>query len=85
MILFSDEALGDLIRLDEVSKGASILVRSAILLLDQHPFLGRGVERGLREFVISRRKTGYLALYDYDEAADEVIVVAVRHQREAGD
>jgi plasmid stabilization system protein ParE len=32
--------------------------------------------------VISRGRTGYLAMYEYDEAADLVIVLAVRHQRE---
>ncbi len=36
----------------------------------------------MRELVISRGKTGYLALDEYDEVADLVIVLAVRHQRE---
>jgi hypothetical protein len=34
--------------------------------------------------VISRGKTGYLALYHYDEARDRILVLAIRHQREAG-
>jgi hypothetical protein len=38
----------------------------------------------LRELVISRGKSGYLALYDYDEPNDMVLVLALRHQREAG-
>ena len=36
------------------------------------------------ELVISRGKTGYVALYRYDEARDIVFVLALRHQREAG-
>jgi len=58
------------------------LITEALAILEQHPKMGRPVERGLRELVISRGKTGYLALYQYDEAADMVVVLAVRHQRE---
>lgn len=60
------------------------LIESALILLIQHPLIGRPVEAGLRELVISRGRTGYVALYRYDEARDEVLVLAVRHQREAG-
>ena len=28
--------------------------------------------------------TGYLALYEYDERTDQVVILALRHQREAG-
>ena len=59
-------------------------VRSAIEALKQHPLLGRRVEGELRELVISHGATGYLALYEFDEALDTVLVVRVRHQREAG-
>ncbi len=58
------------------------LVTDALNILEQHPKIGRPVAQGLRELVISRGKTGYLALYQYDETADAVIVLAVRHQRE---
>ena len=60
------------------------LVTGALGILEQHPKIGRPVEQGLRELVISRGKSGYLAMYQYDEAADLVIVLAVRHQREQG-
>lgn len=60
------------------------LVIGALKILNDHPLIGRPVEEGLRELVISRGKTGYLALYDYDEATDLVIVLAIRHQRERG-
>ena len=51
-----------------------------------HPWIGRAVddETNLRELVISRGKTAHVALYRYDELREEVIVAAVRHQREAG-
>ena len=60
------------------------MVIDALGILEQHPIIGRPVAEGLRELVISRGKSGYLALYDYDEQHDVVVVLAVRHQREAG-
>jgi hypothetical protein len=38
--------------------------------------------QGLRELVISRGQTGYLALYSHDEGADIALILAIRHQRE---
>jgi hypothetical protein len=38
----------------------------------------------MRELVISRGKTGHVALYDYDPDGDVVVIVALRAQREAG-
>ena len=58
------------------------LITDALNILQQHPRIGRPLEAGLRELVISRGRTGYLALYEYDERSDLVIVLAVRHQRE---
>jgi len=60
------------------------LVVSAVEALELHPLLGRSVEAGLRELVISRGRSGYLALYRFDEERDRVLVLAIRHQREAG-
>ena len=60
------------------------LITDALNILEQHPRIGRPVEAALRELVISRGRTGYLALYEYDEVSDLVIVLAVRHQREQG-
>ena len=60
------------------------LIVSAIDLLADHPLLGRPVEHEQRELVISRGRSGYLALYDYNVAADTVVILAIRHQREVG-
>ena len=38
--------------------------------------------QGLRELVISRGRSGYLALYCYDEHADIAAAPAVHHRRE---
>jgi plasmid stabilization system protein ParE len=60
------------------------LIVEALAILQRHPLIGRRVESGLRELVISRGKSGYLALYRWAAALDEVRVLAIRHQREAG-
>lgn len=60
------------------------LIESALSILTKHPLVGRPVEHDLRELVISRGATGYIALYRYYEALDEAMVLAVRHQRETG-
>lgn len=60
------------------------LVSEAVQVLENHPLVGRPAEHEMRELVISRGRTGYLALYSYEEAHDTVLVLAIRHQREAG-
>jgi plasmid stabilization system protein ParE len=81
-VKYSPRALANIERLEEAAPGVSELIGRAIAVLDEHPLIGRTVELGLRELVISRGKTGYLALYDYDQVHDEVTVLSVRHQRE---
>lgn len=60
------------------------LIMDALSILERHPLIGRPVEGGFRELVISRGQSGYLALYAYLEVDDLVVVIALRHQREAG-
>jgi plasmid stabilization system protein ParE len=60
------------------------LIFGAIEILENHPSIGRPLGKGLRELVISRGKSGYLALYLHDEVADAISVMGVRHQRESG-
>jgi plasmid stabilization system protein ParE len=59
-------------------------VREAVSALERHPLLGRSVEEGLRELVISHGRTGYVALYRFLRTEDVVLVLALRHQRDAG-
>jgi len=60
------------------------IIFDALEILKRHPLIGRPAEDDMRELVISRGKSGYVALYQYVEAEDVVLVLAVRHQREAG-
>lgn len=58
------------------------LILDALAVLERHPRMGRALSQGLRELIISRGQSGYLALYSYDEAADVALILALRHQRE---
>ena len=59
-------------------------VRKAFELLTDHPLLGRAAEEGRRELILSRGKYGYIAKYRWNPAEDVVLILAVKHQREAG-
>lgn len=59
-------------------------VRKAFELLADHPLLGRAAEQGRRELVLSRGRYGYIAKYRWLPAEDIVLILAVRHQLEAG-
>jgi plasmid stabilization system protein ParE len=91
-VVYSRKALQELerafvflVRRDpERGRGAAAAIRSAIDLLAVHPLVGRRVRGELRELVISYGRTGYLALYRFLPARDEVRVLAIRHQREMG-
>jgi plasmid stabilization system protein ParE len=66
--------------LDHIEK-----VRSAVLVLEVHPEIGRPVPGStLRELVISYGKSGYVALYEYSAGEGLLRVAAIRRQREAG-
>lgn len=91
-LIYSRPALVDLERLTdfllETEPAAALetaeLISEAVQVLENHPLVGRPAEHEMRELVVSRGRTGYLALYSYDEAHDTVLVLAIRHQRAAG-
>jgi plasmid stabilization system protein ParE len=80
------EALVDFLRTHQPEYAVETidLILNALTILEQHPEIGRPVQDHFRELIISRGKTGYVALYEYDEESDVVLVLAIRHQREAG-
>ena len=91
-VIYSDEAFSDLERIVEflletspkAAAQALESIISAIGILEAHPFIGRRLDDHIRELVISRGATGYLALYRFNPALDVVRILRVRHQREAG-
>ena len=91
-LIYSEQAFDDLERLvdfllesDPAAAAETVdLIEEAVTVLRRHPHIGRPAEAGLRELVISRGRSGYLALYSYEAAEDVVLVLAIRHQHEAG-
>lgn len=92
-LVYSARALDDLERVtdflvDTDPAAAAVtadLIAEAVAILAHHPLIGRPAEHDLRGLVISRRgRTGYVALYSFETAQDCVLILAVRHQREAG-
>ena len=91
-IVFSPKALHDLERLTdfliEIDKNAALatleIIEGAIQILSEHPFIGRTCDAHIRELIISRGKSGYVALYSFDEAKNMVLICAIRHQKESG-
>lgn len=89
---YSHAALQDLGRLtdfllenDPLAAAETVdLIEEAVAVLRRHPQMGRPIESDLRELVISRGKTGYIALYSFNADQDAVLVLTIRHQREAG-
>jgi plasmid stabilization system protein ParE len=91
-LVFSPRAFHDIERLAEfltesdpsaANVTAEILI-GGLRILQDHPLVGRPVELGYREVLISRGQTGYVALYKFDVAQDVVNILAIRHQRESG-
>lgn len=91
-VTYSPRAVLDLQRLQNFLAGddpvaaldAAQAIEHAVSVLERHPLIGRPAEEGMHELVISRGHTGYLALYDYLAPIDTVVILALRHQREAG-
>jgi plasmid stabilization system protein ParE len=57
-------------------------IEAAFIPLTHLPMIGRHVEEGLRELNIEFGRSGYFALYDFDQDIDTVVILAIRHQRE---
>ena len=59
------------------------LIINAFMTLRDHPAIGRTVEHGLGQLVISRGRRGYLALYRFDVSRNLDRILSIRRQREA--
>src|SRR5258708_4127432 len=60
------------------------LIEQALTILEAHPLMGRPAANGRRELIISRGRSGYIALYRYLPNLDRANILAIWHQREAG-
>ena len=91
-VQLTTRALADLERLfdclaernPKLARERMLSVRRAFELLSDHPLLGRQAEDGRRELILSRGRFGYVAKYRWVPTEDVVLILAVRHQLEAG-
>jgi addiction module RelE/StbE family toxin len=91
-IVYAQQAVDDLLRLTdfliESNPTAALatigLIEEAIMLLERHPLIGRLIDNALRELIISRGKSGYVALYSYEQHKHTILILTIRHQRETG-
>lgn len=91
-LIYTEPALTDLERMSDflienqtqTAADTLDLIMEAIAILARHPLIGRPVTESLRELIISRGKTGYMALYSIEPSTDTILVLAIRHQREVG-
>jgi len=91
-IVFSPKSLQDLERLTDfliqTDKNAALttieLIEGAIQILSKHPYLGRTCDKHIRELIISRDKSGYVATYSFDERKNAILICSIRHQKESG-
>ena len=91
-LVYTEQALVDLERLGDflmetepqAAQATAGLIFEALEILVHSPEIGRKVHLGQRELVISRGRTGYLALYRFLPRMQRMLVLALRHQRESG-
>jgi plasmid stabilization system protein ParE len=67
------------------AKRAVTAIRQSVKVLSLRPGMGRpveGMDNDFREWIIDFGDSGYVARYR--TAAEKVIILAIRHQKEAG-
>lgn len=92
-LIWSPQALLDVQRLyrflapknQDAAKRAVTVIRQSVKVLSLQPGMGRpveGMDDEFRDWIIDFGDSGYVARYRPD--AERVIILAVRHQKEAG-
>jgi plasmid stabilization system protein ParE len=92
-LIWTPPALADIARLHtflaakspDAASRAIKAIRQGVKVLAQHPEIGRPIEDLLpefREWVIEFGQGAYVALYRHD--GKQIVILAVRHAREAG-
>jgi plasmid stabilization system protein ParE len=94
-LIWSPAALNDVQRLyrflapqnPDAAKRAVQAIRQEVKILELQPGLGRPIEdmdQEFRDWIIDFGNSGYVTRYRIAADTDTVIVLAVRHQKEAG-
>ena len=91
-IVYAQQAVDDLLRLTdfliEENPTAALatidFIEEVIMLLERHLLIGRLIDNALRELIVSRGKSDYVALYSYEQHKNTILILTIRHQRETG-
>lgn len=59
-------------------------IREAVMILERHPLIGRVVEDGRRELVVSRGRSAHVVLYRWLPSDETILILAIRDARQAG-
>lgn len=86
------QATADIIRLDDflwvqndpLAGDLYTYLIKALRLLERQSGIGRPLGEDLRELIIDRGRSGYLARYQYRRDSKLVTVLHIRHQSESG-
>ncbi|HGY1053534.1 TPA: type II toxin-antitoxin system RelE/ParE family toxin [Aeromonas salmonicida subsp. pectinolytica] len=92
-VIFAPGAIRDLQRIRDflhqknpiAAQRAAMTIIQSVQVLGQQPQIGRPIEDmpdAYREWVIEFGDSGYVARYRLDD--ETIVILAVRHQREAG-
>lgn len=94
-VIFSPGAVRDLERLraflreknPAAARRAAEVIKKAVSALEKHPQLGRPADDlppEFRELVIDFGDSGYVLMYRHANGEPDVVILTVRHQKEAG-
>jgi addiction module RelE/StbE family toxin len=95
-IVYSGQSNRDLVRLAESMQEIEPRMRKRVIetilngieILERFPCISKisqdGRYKNMRELFIPFGNSGYLALYEYIEQTDIVLIASIRHAREAG-
>jgi plasmid stabilization system protein ParE len=92
-LVWSQTAVEDITRLhdflapksSDAARRAVAAIRQGVSALRTHPEMGRPIEDMLpefREWIVEFGQSGYVVLYHFD--GGQIVILAVRHGREAG-
>jgi plasmid stabilization system protein ParE len=68
----------------ESAKEAIKTIKQGLHYLKKMPLMGRILEenKSLNELIIKYGNSGYIVLYHYNEIIDQVVILAIKHQKE---
>lgn len=80
--LASGDQAGNNLALTDIAERAGAAIADSIAMLEDFPLLAPTLEGKIRILSVPFGKRGYSVAYIYEQCADEVIVLGIKHQTE---